>query len=147
MTDTGLFDAFRRAAGTALAMLHSRVELASLELGEAARRLFSAVLVALFAVLLLLAAVVLATVWLVMLLWPTLGASSLALFALLYLVVGVVLLMGVRRRLDEQPALLEATMNELRSDAALMRGLPASPSPNSPSSPTSTSTSARAPGA
>lgn len=127
MTDTGLFDAFRRVAGTALAMLHSRVELASLELGEAARRLFSAVLVALFAVLLLLAAVVLATVWVVMVLWPTLGATSLGLFALLYLVVGIALLTGVRRRLDQQPALLEATMNELRNDAALMRGLPPRP--------------------
>ena len=129
MTDTGLFDALRRVAGTALAMLHSRVELASLELGEAARRVFAAVLVALFAVLLLLAALVLATVWLVMILWPTLGAASLGLFALLYLAVGAGLLMWVRHRLDHQPALLEATMSELRSDAVLMRGAPPSAPP------------------
>lgn len=136
MTDTGLFDAFRRVAGTALAMLHSRVELASLELGEATRRLFVSVLLALFAVLMLLAGLVLATVWLVMLLWPTLGASSLALFALLYLVLGLGLLLGVRRGLDRQPPFLEATMNELRSDAALMRGAaPPAPAPVAPRPP------------
>lgn len=129
MSDTGLFVALRRAAGTALAMLHSRVELASLELGEAARRVFAAVLVALFAVLLLLAALVLATVWLVMILWPTLGAASLGLFALLYLGVGAALLWWVRRQIDQQPPLLEATMNELRSDAAQMRGAPPSAAP------------------
>lgn len=126
--DTGLFDALRRATGTAVAMLQSRVELASLELGETSRRVFSTVLVAFFAVLLLLAAVVLVSVWIVMSLWPLLGAASLGFFALLYTVVGVVLLQWVQRRFDAEPPLLDATLNELRSDADLLRRV-SSPDP------------------
>lgn len=127
--DTGLFDALRRAAGTALAMLQSRVELASLELGEAGRRVFRTVLLAFFAVLLLLAALVLASAWFVMLLWPVMGAASLGLFALVYLAVGLGLLQWVQRRFDAQPPLLEATLSELRSDAALLRGSSAPAAP------------------
>jgi uncharacterized membrane protein YqjE len=119
--ETGLFDALRRVAGTAVSMLQSRIELASLELGEAGRRVFTTVLVAFFAVLLLLSAVVLASVWLVMLLWPVLGATSLGLFALAYAVSGVLMLRWVQRRFDAEPPLLEATLNELRSDASLLR--------------------------
>lgn len=126
--DTGLFDALRRVAGTAVAMLQSRIELASLELGEAGRRVFTTVLVAFFAVLLLLSAVVLASVWLVMMLWPVLGAASLGLFALAYAVAGVLMLRWVQRRFDAEPLLLEATLNELRSDASLLRSThPTSP--------------------
>lgn len=127
--ETGLFDALRRVAGTAIAMLQSRIELASLELGEAGRRVFTTVLVAFFAVLLLLSAVVLASVWLVMSLWPVLGAASLGLFALVYAVVGGLLLLWVQRRFDAEPPLLEATLTELRSDAALLRSTdPTTPS-------------------
>jgi uncharacterized membrane protein YqjE len=119
--DTGLFDALRRVAGTAVSMLQSRVELASLELGEAGRRVFNTVLLAFFAVLMLLAAVVLASVWLVMILWPWLGAASLGLFALVYVLVAALLLRWVQRRFDAEPPLLDATLNELRSDAELLR--------------------------
>ncbi len=120
-SDPGLFEALRRVAGSAIAMLHSRLELAGLELGETGRRLFATLLVALFAVLLLLAAVLLATGWLVMLMWPAWGAAGLGLFALLYLVLGLALLWWMRRRIDAEPPLLESTMNELRQDAALLR--------------------------
>lgn len=126
-TDHGLFEALRRVAGSALSMLHSRVELASIELGEAGRRVFTTLLTALFAVLLLLVALVLASVWMVMLLWPVLGAAALGVFALVYLVLGVGLLWWVQLRFDAQPPLFESTMSELRSDAAMLRGQPAPP--------------------
>lgn len=126
-SDPGLFDALRRVAGSALTMLHSRVELAGLELGETGRRLFATLLVALFATLLLLVAVLLATGWLVMLMWPTWGAAGLGLFALLYLVLGLALLWWVQRRIEAEPPLLESTMNELRHDAALLRRQPSTP--------------------
>lgn len=119
--ETGLFDALRRVAGTALAMLHSRIELATMELGEAGRRLFTAGLVALFATLLLVASLAMVSAWLVLLLWSTLGSAVLGLFALVYLLLGVGLLWWVRRQIDGQPPMLGATMAELRRDATLLR--------------------------
>ncbi len=119
--DSGVFDALRRAAGTLMAMLQSRLELASLELGEAGQRLFLAAALGLFGVLLLGAAVVMASVWLVMLSWPTLGPAALLVCAGAYLLTGLGLLAWVRAHLRKQPALLSATLSELQRDAALLR--------------------------
>lgn len=115
----GVFDALRRAAGTALAMLQSRVELATLELGEAGQRLFSAALMAVFGVLMLIAAVV--TVWVVMLLWDPYGPAVLAAFGVLYLLIAAALWVAVSVKLRNQPPLLAATLDELRRDAAALR--------------------------
>lgn len=117
----GVFDALRRAAGTALAMLQSRVELATLELGEAGQRLFSAALMAVFGVLMLIAAVVMLTVWVVMLLWDPYGPAVLAAFGVLYLLIAAVLWVAVSVKLRNQPPLLAATLDELRRDAAALR--------------------------
>lgn len=121
-SEHALFDAVRRAAGTALAMFQSRLELASMEFGEAGQRLFVSAMVAIFGVLLSAAAVVMASVWLVLLMWPAYGPSALAMFAGLYLLIGLGLLGWVRGRLRRQAPLLASTVAELRRDAALLRG-------------------------
>lgn len=123
MTDNnGFFDALRRAAGTALAMGQSRLELASIELAEAGERLVSALLIGLFGVLLVTAALVSLSIWVGFLLWPALGPLALIILAAVYLLLGVVLLMRMRQRLRTQPPFLAATIFELRRDVSAMRG-------------------------
>lgn len=123
----GVFEALRRAAGTGLAMLQSRVELATLELGEAGQRLFAAALLAVFGVLMLIAAVVMLTVWVVMLFWDPYGPTVLAIFGLVYLLAAAGLLWAVSVRLRNQPPLLAETIDELRRDAAALRAPTAGP--------------------
>ena len=125
--ESGLFDALRRIAGTTLGMVQSRLELASLELGESGGRLLNSLMIGLLAVLLLAAGLVTLSVWVVMLLWNPLGPAALLLLALIYLLSGTVLLWWTRQHLQSQPPLLESTIAELRRDAAQLRGVTADP--------------------
>lgn len=128
--DTGLFDALRRVAGTTLGMAQSRLELASIELGESGNRLLNALMIGLGAVLMLAAGLVTLSVWLVMLMWGPLGPVALLVLAVIYLSGGAALLWWMRHGLQSQPPLLEATIAELRRDAAQLRGSPRTHSPH-----------------
>jgi uncharacterized membrane protein YqjE len=118
----GLYDALRRVAATVLAMGQSRLELATIEAGEAAERLIGAVLIGLSGVLLLIGALGSVSVWAVMLLWGSLGAWAILLLAGLYLVAGTALLLWMRARLRGHPPALAATIAELRRDVVMLRG-------------------------
>ena len=126
--DTGLFDALRRVAGTTLGMAQSRLELASIELGESGNRLLHALMIGLGAVLMLAAGLVTLSIWLVMLVWDPLGPAALWVLAVIYLGGGAALVLWMRHGLQSQPPLLEATIAELRRDAAQLRGSAAPPS-------------------
>jgi uncharacterized membrane protein YqjE len=76
--DPGLFESLRRLSGTAVGMLHSRLSLASLELGAAGERVLVSLLMAVAAALLAGAAVVALSVWLAFALWDRTGPPLLA---------------------------------------------------------------------
>jgi len=120
--DPGLLDAVARVAGSVFGMLQNRLELASIEVGEARERLVFTIVASFAAVLLLGGAVVAVTAWIALALWPTLGHAVLVWIALAYGLAGAGLLIWLRATLRSDPPLLAETMAELRTDAALMRG-------------------------
>ena len=120
--DPGLLDAVARVGSSLIGMLHSRLELATLELGEARERLLLTLVASLAAVLLLAGAVVALTAWLAAALWPTLGHAVLGWIALAYGAAGIGLLWWLRARLRAAPPLLADTLAELQKDALMMRG-------------------------
>jgi uncharacterized membrane protein YqjE len=126
----GLLDALSRLGGSLFGMLQNRLELASIELGEARARLVFTLVASFAAVLLFGGAIVALSAWVVVVLWGTLGHAVLGWLALAYGLAGAALLAWLRARLRRDPALLADTLAELRTDAAFMRGESAARGPN-----------------
>ena len=118
----GLLDRLSRLLGRVFGMAQSRLELASLELGEARDRLVVMLIASFAAVLLIGAAVAVLSAWVAVALWPTLGHAVLGWIALVYGAAGAALLVWLRRRMRDDPPLLADTLAELRQDAAHLRG-------------------------
>ena len=127
--EPGLLDALTRLSASVVGTLRSRLELASLELGDAGRRLVVAIVACVAAALLLGGAVAVLTAWVAVTLWSTLGAAVLGWIALAYALAGAGLLLWLRARWRRAPPLLADTLAELRQDAALARGTPAAREP------------------
>ena len=125
-----MFEALTRLGSTVFGMLENRLELASIELGEAGGRLVMTIVASFAAVLLFGGAVAALSAWVALALWPTLGHAVLGWLALAYFVGGVGLLWWLRARLRSSPPLLADTLAEMRVDAALMRGEAARRDPN-----------------
>ncbi|MEO8807555.1 MAG: phage holin family protein [Burkholderiaceae bacterium] len=124
--DPGLPDALARLGGRLFGMLQNRLELASVEFGEAGGRLVMTIVASFAAVLLLGGAVAALSAWVAVALWSTLGHAVLGWLALCYFGAGAGLLWWLRARLRNSPPLLADTLEELRVDAALLRGEDAS---------------------
>jgi len=120
--EPGLLDALTRLAGSVFAMAQSRLELASLELGEARSRLMLMLVASFAAVLLLGGAVAALSAWVAVALWSTLGQAVLVWIALAYGLAGGAVIWWLLASLRHDPPLLADTLAELRSDAAFMRG-------------------------
>lgn len=120
--DPGPFDALRRLGSNLFGTVRHRLELASLEIGEAGDRLVFTLVVSIAALGLLLGAVVALSAWLAFALWPTLGHAVLGWIALGYAVFGVGLLWWLKLRMRSYPPLMAETLAELHNDAAFMRG-------------------------
>lgn len=118
----GLLDALARFGGSVFGMLQNRLELASLELGEAGSRLVLTIIASFAALLLLGGAVAALSAWVAVAWWGTLGHAVLGWLALAYFAAGAGLLWWLRGRLRDSPPLLADTLAELRIDAALLRG-------------------------
>jgi len=114
--------ALRRVGATVLAMLHSRIELASLEARESAAHWVQWLVAALAATLLVGGAVAALSAWLAVALWPLLGHWVLGCLALAYALAGGAVLGWLRQRVLAEPAPLSQTLAELRVDAAVLRG-------------------------
>jgi uncharacterized membrane protein YqjE len=131
--EPGLIDALSRLGGGLFGMLQNRLELASLELGEAGSRLVFTIIASFAAVLLLGGAVVALTAWVAVALWDSLGQAVLVWIAVVYGLAGAGVLWWLRAKLQSDPPMLADTLAELRADAAFMRGEPrAEPAPRRP---------------
>ncbi|MGE5115255.1 MAG: phage holin family protein [Betaproteobacteria bacterium] len=118
----GLLYALQRLAGTSVALLRSRLELASLEVGEAQERFVLTLVAGIAAGLLFVAALTALSAWAALAAWDRLGPSVLGLLALVYAVLGIAVLVWLRARLRSAPPLLADTLDELRQDAQRLRG-------------------------
>ena len=116
--DPGLLDALTRVGASLVSAIGHRLELASIELGEARGRLVATLIVSVGAVLMLGGAVAALSAWVVVALWSTIGAAALAWLALFYALGGAGLLWWLQRRLHTETPLLADTVAELQRDAA-----------------------------
>lgn len=107
----------RRVAAAFAAMAQSRIELASLELGEALERAIVNLVLAFVGLLLLAAAVLALSVLVVVLAGEAQRTMVLAILVVVYLAAGLILLNNVKARVRANPPLLASTLNELRQDA------------------------------
>ena len=125
--DPHLIDALRRVGASLFATLQHRLELASLEIGEAGGRLVFTLVVSIAGLFLVGGAVVALSAWLAFALWPTLGHAVLGWIALGYALAGGALFWWLSARLRSHPPLMADTLAELHNDAVFMRGRDAEP--------------------
>jgi uncharacterized membrane protein YqjE len=117
-----LIDALRRVGASLFATLQHRLELASIEVGEAGGRLVFTLVASIAALGLFGGAVFALSAWVALALWPTLGPAVLGWIALAYALAGAGLVWWLLARLRAYPPLMADTLAELRNDTAFMRG-------------------------
>jgi len=120
--EPGLIEALRRLGSNLFGTVRYRLELASIEAGEAGGRLVFTLVASIAALGLLGGAVFALSAWLAFALWPVLGHAVLGWIALAYALAGGGLLWWLRARMRTYPPLMAETLAELHNDAAFMRG-------------------------
>lgn len=123
----GVMHSLRGLVGTVADMARSRLELASIELGETLERLLTGLIVAFMAVLLLAAALLALSALIVFAVSDEHRALVLAAMGAIYLLVGLGMLAWLRNYLRSWPTFLSATLDELRQDSRVLRGNPPAP--------------------
>jgi uncharacterized membrane protein YqjE len=117
-------------AGTLLSIVHTRIELFSLEASGQKTRLVKVLGMACAALFFLALAVVVATITVALYFWPTEHRYlALWLLALLYALLGCGFFWAVRRNLASEPVPFAATLDELQRDIALAGRLQAESQP------------------
>jgi uncharacterized membrane protein YqjE len=105
-----------RLGANFIALLHTRAELASVEIEEEALRYFSYLLLSLCALFALVLASLLAVLLVVVLFWDGYRIHALACLIVLFGGGGILLALKVRSLIQRKPRLLEQTMQELARD-------------------------------
>lgn len=113
-----------RLGATLLAMLHTRVELASVELQEEGQRMLRCLVLSLAALFLAAMTVVLVTFFVILLCWEEHPLLAVAVLAALYGTGALLLAAKARKTIRNRPGLLSATLGELRKDMECFRGGP-----------------------
>ncbi len=116
-----LLESLRNLAGSLVAMVQTRLELASVELAEERTRLMKVGLLACFGLLFFGLGLITLTALVAILFWDTYRWQALGVLVALYLLAGVVCLAVARRMLQEAPPLLEATLAEIDKDREILR--------------------------
>lgn len=115
--------------GALVGLIGTRVELLGVELREESRYLQSMIVRGIVAAFFLGSALVLAGVLIAVVFWDTHRVAALAVIAVLYGVIGGVLLNGMRASLATRAGPFEATANEFAADLAALRRPPPVPEP------------------
>lgn len=118
----------REAAALGVAALVTRGELAAIELTEARERAARWLVFALVAGVLLLAALLVASLWVVSIFWDSHRSEAIAFVALAYALAGGGTMWWLVARLRAAPPLLQATIAELKQDCDALRGTSRTPS-------------------
>jgi uncharacterized membrane protein YqjE len=110
-----------RLAASLLAILRTRVELATTEVEEESLRYFSYLLLSLAAMFCAGVAIVLGVMLAVVLYWDTHRIGILLNLAILFGIAGALIGLRVRSRYQSKPRLLKHTMAELSRDAEMLQ--------------------------
>jgi uncharacterized membrane protein YqjE len=111
-----------RIAATLVAMVHTRLELAAVEVREEAGRLLGYVAWLMLAVFLVAGAFLLAALFVILLFWDSYRLHAVGGMAALFLLAGAAIITRVKASFAARPALLSSTLAELRNDAAFVTG-------------------------
>ncbi len=112
----GLFASLPRLVATVLEILRTRVEIVSTELEEERERLRELVIYGFWALFFTSIGIVLITLFVVMLLWQYFGPYVFGALGAIYVTLGLIATVRLRRLLRERPRLFAATLAELRKD-------------------------------
>ena len=117
-----ILDSAGRFGASLLAMVQTRVELASVELQEEAQRALRYLVLSLAALFLAAMTVILITFFVILLFWDENPLTAVAVLAVLYGAGAILLMAKVKSEVSSRPALLAQTLAELRKDVDCMRG-------------------------
>jgi uncharacterized membrane protein YqjE len=115
-----------RIAATLVAMVHTRLELAAVEVQEGAHRLLGYVAWMMLAVFLIAGAFALGALFVILLFWDSYRLHAVGGMAALFLLAGAAIATRVRASFANHPPLLSHTLAELRNDVAFVTGQEAS---------------------
>ncbi|MGO4808015.1 phage holin family protein [Cupriavidus sp. 2MCAB6] len=114
-------DALRSLAGSLVAMVQTRLELASVELAEERARLIKMALLACFGLVFFGLALVTLTVLIAILFWDTYRWQALCVLVACYLTACAACLAFARHLARNAPPLFEATLAEIDKDREILR--------------------------
>lgn len=116
-----IFESMGRLGATLVDMVHTRLELAAVEVEEESQRMLGYLLFALLALILFGVAFLLLAFLVIVLFWDTHRVAAVGSMAALFGVAGAVIAMKVKSGFDNKPRLLQNTIEELRKDIAYAR--------------------------
>lgn len=114
--------AVSRIGATLVAMVHTRLELAAVEMQEEAKRFAGYLVSMLMATFLLACSVLLAALFVIVLFWDSYRLLAVGGMAALFALAGFAVMAKVRASFASRPPLLSATLAELRNDADFITG-------------------------
>jgi uncharacterized membrane protein YqjE len=116
-----IFESVGRLGSTLVDMVHTRLELAAVEVEEESQRMLGYLLFALLALILFGVAFLLLAFLVIVLFWDTHRIAAVSGMAALFAVTGAIIAMKVKSGFDNKPRLLQNTIEELRKDIAYAR--------------------------
>jgi uncharacterized membrane protein YqjE len=117
----GAIGAMAQLAASALAMLRTRIELASVEFAEAREHIKEMVLLAAIGIVLGLFALLFASLFVIAYFWDSYRLAAVGGVTLFYVAITVLIFARFRKISREAPAPFAATLEELENDAAALR--------------------------
>ena len=117
----GVVGAMAQLGASALAILRTRLELASVEFAEARERIKEMVLLAAVGTVLGLFALLFASLFVIAWFWDSYRLEAVGGVTLFYIVITVLIFARLRKVSRDAPAPFAATLEELENDAAALR--------------------------
>ena len=116
-----ILESVGRLGSTLVDMVHTRLELAAVEVEEESQRMLGYLLFGLLSIILFGVAFLLLAFLVIVLFWDTHRIAAVGGMAALFAVAGAIVAMKVKAGFDNKPRLLEHTIAELRKDMAYAR--------------------------
>ena len=120
----GISSALSRLTGSLLALLQTRLELATVEFREERERAKEAIFLTVCATSLALFGLLFASLFVIVYFWDSNRLAAAGAVAAFYIVLAIVAYARLRQRLHNRPAPFAATLAELQEDAASLRRKP-----------------------
>jgi uncharacterized membrane protein YqjE len=117
----GVIGAMAQLGAGALAMLRTRIELASVEFAEARERIKDMVLLAAVGIVLGLFALLFASLFVIAYFWDSYRLAAVGGVTLFYIAIAVLVFARLRKISRDAPAPFAATLEELEHDVAALR--------------------------